>query len=90
MGDIIEKSRARIRNINWNYENSDKPSSYVLVSEFIRRGNDFLDFHSKDNNRRAVFNAAEIAVGDLAINIKEICPELDQVDGDWVTEYLNL
>jgi hypothetical protein len=42
---MFEKARMRIKNINWDYEGVDKPSYFVLITEFLRRETLFLDFN---------------------------------------------
>lgn len=84
----FEQAKERIKNINWENTVLDKPSYAKLVTEFIRRSNIFLDFNSKDNNRRVVFNAAEVINFDIPDGIKEECAELLNVNVDWITEYL--
>lgn len=84
----VEQAIRRIRNINWENKSVDKPSFEVLVTEFIRRGNVFLDSISKDDNRRAIFNATEIVQFEIPDHIKEHYVEQDNINIDWVTEYL--
>lgn len=84
----FEKAKKRVRNINWEIKNYDKPSHAVLVTEFIRRGNIFLDSNSIGDNRRAIFNAVEIIQFDVPSHIKENYIEQDNVNIDWVVEYL--
>ncbi|MEY8747012.1 hypothetical protein AB9M62_48600 [Bacillales bacterium AN1005] len=88
MNSNFEQASERIKNINWENNGVDKPSYAILVTEFIRRGNIFLDFNSKDDNRRAVFNAAEIINFDTPAHIKEECNGVVNANVDWVTEYL--
>lgn len=88
MNTNFKQANERIKNINWENKNVDKPSHAILVTEFIRRGNVFLDFNSKDDNRRAIFNAAEIINFDIPAQIKEECNKLLNLNLDWVTEYL--
>lgn len=88
MNSNFEQASERIKNINWENNGMDKPSYAILVTEFIRRGNIFLDFNSKDDNRRAVFNAAEIINFNTPASIKEECNKLVNANVDWLTEYL--
>ncbi|MFC6652230.1 hypothetical protein [Paenibacillus rhizoplanae] len=84
----FEQAKKRILNIDWNLVSIDKPSHVILVTEFIRRGNIFLDFNSKDNNRRAIFNASEIIDFSMPETIKEENSRFISVNLDWTTEYL--
>lgn len=84
----FEKAKKRVQNINWEIRNYDKPSHAVLVTEFIRRGNIFLDSNSIGDNRRAIFNAVEIVQFDVPSHIKENYIEQDNSNIDWVVEYL--
>lgn len=84
----LEQAKERIKSINWESNTMDKPSYAILVTEFIRRGNIFMDFNSKEDNRRAVFNAAEIINFDVPVHIKEEFNKLVNEDIDWVTKYL--
>ncbi|MEK3876428.1 Imm3 family immunity protein [Paenibacillus sp. FSL M7-0420] len=84
----LEQAKERILGIDWKIVSVDKPSHVILVTEFIRRGNMFLDFNSKDNNRRAVFNASEIIDFRMPDSIKEENSRLLSVQLDWTTEYL--
>ncbi|NPC93892.1 hypothetical protein HOO54_17135 [Bacillus sp. WMMC1349] len=88
MNTNFQLASERIKNINWENKGVVKPFHPVLVREFIRRGNIFLDFKFKDNNRRAVFNAAKEINMEIPDHIKEKCTELVNVNIDWVTEYL--
>ncbi|MGO4532716.1 hypothetical protein AB4Z30_26835 [Paenibacillus sp. 2TAF8] len=88
MNSNFEQARKRIKNINWDNKSLDKPSHTILVTEFIRRGNIFLDFNSKDDNRRAVFNATEVIDYEIPAHIKEGCNGLIEANVDWITEYL--
>lgn len=84
----FEQVRERIKSINWESTGKDKPSYSILVTEFIRRGNLFLDLNSKDDNRRTVFNAAEILNFNIPFHVKEECSGLVNGNVDWVIEYL--
>ncbi|ETT30261.1 MULTISPECIES: hypothetical protein [unclassified Paenibacillus] len=88
MKSNFEQAKKKIMNMNWKNNGIDKPSYIILVTEFIRRGNIFLDFNSKDDNRRAVFNAAEVINFDTPAHIKEECNALVNSNVGWVTEYL--
>ncbi|MGA8942086.1 MAG: hypothetical protein WB502_05125, partial [Thermoactinomyces sp.] len=80
MGKYFEVARSRIKNINWDYLDRFRPSHSMLVAEFIRRGNLFLDYiHYNPDNRRAVFSAAQKLEIDLPIDIEETCIELKQI-----------
>ncbi|WP_052410004.1 Imm3 family immunity protein [Paenibacillus durus] len=80
----FEEARTRIKNINWEYKVRNKPSHPVLVTEFIRSGNMFLDYNDYDpNNRRAIFSASLICKIDLPIDINGVCTELNEVKDGW-------
>lgn len=88
MSSNFKQAKERIKNIHWESTGIYKNSYAILVTEFIRRGNIFLDFNMKDDNRRAVFNATEIINFETPIPIKEEINVLVNVNVDWVTEYL--
>jgi hypothetical protein len=82
MGQHFEKAKKRIKDIYWHYKDDYRPSHAVLVVEFIRRGNVFLDYCKKDCNRRvAIFSAAQVIGADLPIDMKEVCKELNVIGG---------
>lgn len=88
VGQTFEEARKRIRNINWEYEDDFRPSHPLLAAEFFRRGNLFLDYIHKDpDSRFTVFSAIHEIGADLPINIKETCPELEQITIGWTAQY---
>ena len=82
MGKFFEAARSRIRMINWDYEDVYRPSHELLLKEYIRRGNQFLDFINKNPDRRiAVFSASDAIDANLPIDIEEYCTELNEIYG---------
>ncbi|RJG21441.1 hypothetical protein [Paenibacillus thiaminolyticus] len=79
MNQALEKARFIVKNINWEFEEPNRPSHAVLLYEFLRRGSLFYDYINRDSSRPAVFSAAEMCNIKLPIDIYEICDELNQI-----------
>lgn len=78
--NTFESARNRIKKINWEYKDEFRPSHPILVAEFIRRGNLFLDhIQYNPDSRRAVFSATQKLGIDLPIDIEKVCTELNQI-----------
>lgn len=87
MNQIFEKARFVIKNIDWGYEEPNKPSHTVLLYEFLRRGSLFYDFINRDPNRRpAIFSASDMCDIKVPIDIYEFCDELNQIQDEWLVK----
>jgi len=85
LNQIFEDARSIIRNINWDNEETDKPSHGILLYEFLRRGSQFYDFMDQEPNKRlAVFSAADMCRIKLPIEIYECCDELNKIKDEWL------
>lgn len=86
MNQTFEKARSIVKNINWGYEEPNRPSHSILLYEFLRRGSLFYDHIHRDSNRLAVFSAADMCNIKLPINVLEVCDELNQIQNEWLVK----
>ncbi|NPC93905.1 hypothetical protein HOO54_17205 [Bacillus sp. WMMC1349] len=86
MNQAFEEARFIVKNINWEYEEPDRPSHSVLLYEFLRRGALFYDYINKDSKRPVVFSAADMCSLKIPINILEVCDELNEIKNEWLVK----
>lgn len=85
MDQNFNKALFRIKEINWSDTVENKYSHYILVQEFINRGNLFKDQYCKTEMKGlAIFSAAAMISADIPTSIEEKCNVMGLNTYGWI------
>ncbi|WP_027088401.1 hypothetical protein [Cohnella panacarvi] len=85
MGTLLNNAVKRISSIRFeNVGDKVRQSHHVLISEYFRRVNAFLDAFGAHTDKYPIFSIAKVLEKNVDTNIYDLCPNLHEINHVYV------